>query len=248
MNGFLTLWRKELTSYFLSPVAYVVSIFFLVVMGAIFSLLVSVLADGPTGVTVMNLLFGSPFFWMTMMVVMPVLTMRLLAEEKRNGTIETLMTAPVSDLAVVLAKYASALGFYILMWLPTVAYLLLLRQFSAMMAPVDLGPMAGGYLGALLVGMFYLALGLFCSALTSNQIVAAITSFAAIFGFFLLGLLDRATDQPVLQAVSACVSSYQHMLDFSRGAVDSRPVIFYLSSTVFLLFATVKALESRSWK
>ncbi len=248
MNGFLTLWRKELTSYFLSPVAYVVSIFFLVVMGAIFSLLVSVLADGPTGVTVMNLLFGSPFFWMTMMVVMPVLTMRLLAEEKRNGTIETLMTAPVSDLAVVLAKYASALGFYILMWLPTVAYLLLLRQFSAMMAPVDLGPMAGGYLGALLVGMFYLALGLFCSALTSNQIVAAITSFAAIFGFFLLGLLDRATDQPVLQAVSSCVSSYQHMLDFSRGAVDSRPVIFYLSSTVFLLFATVKALESRSWK
>ena len=248
MNGFLTLWRKELTGYFLSPVAYVVSIFFLVVMGAIFSLLVSVLADGPTGVTVMNLLFGSPFFWMTMMVVMPVLTMRLLAEEKRNGTIETLMTAPVSDLAVVLAKYAGALGFYVLMWLPTVAYLLLLRQFSAMMAPVDLGPMAGGYLGALLVGMFYLALGLFCSALTSNQIVAAITSFAAIFGFFLLGLLDRATDQPVLQAVSASVSSYQHMLDFSRGAVDSRPVIFYLSSTVFLLFATVKALESRSWK
>ncbi len=248
MNGFLTLWRKELTSYFLSPVAYVVSIFFLVVMGAIFSLLVSVLADGPTGVTVMNLLFGSPFFWMTMMVVLPTLTMRLLAEEKRNGTIETLMTAPVSDLAVVLAKYAGALGFYVLMWLPTVAYLLLLRQFSAMMAPVDLGPMAGGYLGALLVGMFYLAIGLFCSALTSNQIVAAITSFAAIFGFFLLGLLDRVTDQPVLQAVSACVSSYQHMLDFSRGAVDSRPVIFYLSSTVFLLFATVKALESRSWK
>lgn len=248
MNAFLTLWRKEFAGYFLSPVAYLVSIFFLVVMGAIFSLLVSVLADGPAGVAIMNLLFGSPFFWMTMLVVAPVLTMRLLAEEKRSGTLETLMTAPVRDSAVVLAKYAGALSFYALMWLPTAAYLVVLRQFSAMMAPVDLGPMAGGYLGALLVGMFYLALGLFCSALTSNQIVAAIAGFAAMFGFFLLGLVDWITAHPTLQAVGAAVSSYQHMLDFSRGAVDSRPVVFYLSGTALLLYATVKVVEARNWK
>lgn len=248
MNGFLTLWRKELTGYFLSPVAYVVSIFFLVVMGAIFSLLVSVLADGPAGVTVMNLLFGSPFFWMTMLVVMPVLTMRLLAEEKRTGTIETLMTAPVPDTAVVLAKYAGALSFYLLMWLPTAAYLLVLRQFSSMMDPVDFGPLAGGYLGVLLVGMFYLAIGLLCSALTSNQIVAAITGFAVMISFFLFGLLDMVSANPALQAVSAALSSYQHMLDFSRGAVDTRPLVLYLTGTAWLLYATVKVVEARRWK
>ncbi len=248
MNGFLTLWRKELTGYFLSPVAYVVTIFFLVVMGAIFSLLVSVLADGPAGVTIMNLLFGSPFFWMAMLVIIPVLTMRLFAEERRSGTLETLLTAPLSDPAVVLAKYAGAVSFYVLMWLPTVAYVLILRQFSAMMAPVDFGPMAGGYLGALLVGLFYLAIGLFCSALTSNQMVAAITAFAAMITLFLLGLLEMVTPSPALQAVSACVSSYHHMLDFSRGAVDSRPIVFYLSGTALMLFATVKVVQSRSWK
>jgi ABC-2 type transport system permease protein len=248
MSAFLTLWRKELTGYFLSPVAYVVTIFFLMVMGAIFSLLVSVLADGPTGVTIMNLLFGSPFYWMTMLMIVPVLTMRLLAEEKRSGTIETLMTAPIGDVAVVLAKYAGVLSFYILMWLPTVGYVVILRQFSAMMAPIDFGPLAGGYLGALLVGMFYLSIGLFCSALTSNQIVAAIMTFTGMMGLFLLGLLDYVTHRELLQAVGASVSSYQHMLDFSRGAIDTRPVLFYLSGTAFMLFATVKVVETRSWK
>ena len=248
MRALLTLWRKELTGYFLSPVAYVVTIFFLMVMGAIFSLLVSVLADGPTGVTIMNLLFGSPFYWMTMLVMMPALTMRLLAEEKRAGTLETLLTAPISDLSVVLAKYLGALSFYILMWLPTVAYVLILRQYSSMMAPVDWGPLAGGYLGALLVGMFYLSIGLFCSALTSNQVVAATISFAIMIGLFLIGLLDLVSQRALWQAISSSVSSYQHMLDFSRGAIDTRPVMFYLSGTALMLFATVKVVEARSWK
>lgn len=248
MNAFLTLWRKELTGYFLSPVAYIVTIFFLVVMGAIFSLLVSVLAQGPAGVTMMNLLFGSPFYWMTMLVVLPVLTMRLLAEEKKTGTIETLMTAPVSDAAVVLAKFAGVCSFYVIMWLPTVLYLFVLRHFSSLMAPIDLGPMAGGYLGALLVGLFYLSIGLLCSALTSNQIVSAITSFAVMIILFLGGLVDYLTDEPALQAVCQHISSYQHMLDFSRGLIDSRPIVFYLSGTALLLFAAVKVVESRQWK
>lgn len=248
MNAFLTLWRKELTGYFLSPVAYIVTIFFLVVMGAIFSLLVSVLAQGPAGVTMMNLLFGSPFYWMTMLVVLPVLTMRLLAEEKKTGTIETLMTAPVSDAAVVLAKFAGVSSFYVIMWLPTVLYLFVLRHFSSLMAPIDLGPMAGGYLGALLVGLFYLSIGLLCSALTSNQIVSAITSFAVMIILFLGGLVDYLTDEPALQAVCQHISSYQHMLDFSRGLIDSRPIVFYLSGTALLLFAAVKVVESRQWK
>lgn len=248
MSGFATLWRKEITGYFLSPVAYIVTIFFLVVMGSIFSLLVSVLADGPAGVTVMNLLFGSPFFWMTMLVLAPVLTMRLFAEEKKSGTIETLMTAPVTDTAVVLAKFAGALSFYAFMWLPTVIYLFILNYYSAAMAPLDPGPIAGGYLGALLIGMFYLSIGLFCSALTSNQIVSAIITFAVMLLLFLAGLLDYVIRDDLVRSISAHLSSYSHMLEFSRGAIDSRPVVYYLSGTALMLFATVKVVEARNWK
>lgn len=248
MSAFLTLWRKELTGYFLSPIAYIVTIFFLVVMGVIFSLLVSVLAEGPAGVTIMNLLFGSPFFWMTMLVIVPVLTMRLLAEEKKSGTIESLLTAPVSDTSVVLAKYAGALSFYAVMWLPTVAYVFVLRHFSALMAPIDLGPMAGGYLGALLIGMFYLSIGLFCSSLTGNQMVAAIISFAAMIVIFLGGLLDYLSRVEWVRTVSGHISSYQHMLDFSRGQLDSRPIVFYVTGTLLMLFATIKVVEARHWK
>lgn len=248
MSAFLTLWRKELTTYFLSPIAYIVMIFFLVVMGVIFSLLVSVLAEGPAGVTIMNLLFGSPFYWMTMLVLAPVLTMRLFAEEKKSGTIETLMTAPVSDTAVVLSKFAGAVSFYVFMWLPTAFYVFILHHFSAEMAPPDLGPMAGGYLGALLIGMFYLSIGLCCSALTSNQIVAAIITFAVMIVLFLTGLLDYVAHGAWVQAVSAHLSSYSHMLEFSRGSIDSRPVVYYLSGTALMLFATVKIVEARNWK
>lgn len=248
MNGFLTLWRKELTGYFLSPIAYIVTIFFLVVMGTIFSLLVSVLAEGPAGVTVMNLLFGSPFYWMTMLVLVPVLTMRLFSEEKKSGTIETLLTAPVTDTAVVLAKFAGALSFYAFMWLPTVVYLFILHHYSAAMAPLDPGPLAGGYFGALLSGMFYLSIGLFCSSLTSNQIVAAIITFAAMLLLFLTGLLDYVMRDDLARAISAHVSSYNHMLEFSRGAIDSRPIVYYLTGTALMLFATVKIVEARNWK
>ena len=248
MSAFLTLWRKELTGYFLSPMAYIVMIFFLLVMGSIFSLLVSVLAEGPAGVTIMNLLFGSPFFWMTLFVLVPVLTMRVFAEEKKSGTIETLLTAPVSDTAVVLAKFAGALGFYAFMWLPTAVYIFILQYFSADMAPPDPGPLAGGYLGALLIGMFYIAIGVCCSALTSNQIVSAIITFAVMLVLFLAGLLDFVARGEVVQAVSAHLSSYSHMLEFSRGTIDSRPVVYYLSGTALMLFATVKILEARNWK
>ncbi len=248
MSAFLTLWRKELTTYFLSPVAYIVMIFFLVVMGTIFSLLVSVLADGPAGVTVMNLLFGSPFFWMTMLVLAPLLTMRLLSEEKRSGTIETLMTAPVSDAAVVLAKFAGALSFYVCMWLPTALYVFILHHFSAEMAPPDFGPLLGGYFGALLIGMFYLSIGLCCSALTSNQIVSAMITFAVMLVLFLAGLMDYVARGDWALAVSTHLSSYSHMLEFSRGTLDSRPIVYYLSGTALMLFATVKIVEARNWK
>ena len=248
MRAFLTLWRRELEAYFLSPIAYVMTIFFLVIMGFSFWMLVSVMAQGPAGVTVMQELFGSFFFWIAMLIVVPVLTMRLFAEEKRSGTIESLMTAPVTDTAVVLAKYAGAFGFFIVMWLPTIAYAYILKAFSPLSAPVDLGPMAGGYLGAFLLGSFYISVGLFASSLTNNQIVAAITSFAIICMAFFGGFLTFFARSEGLRSVAAYFSSVSHMLDFSRGAVDTRPIVLCISATALMLFATVKVIESRKWK
>lgn len=248
MRAFLTLWRKELGGYFLSPIAYVTTIFFLVVMGFSFWLLANVLVDGPVGVGVMQALFDSLFFWIGVLIVVPIITMKLFADEKRSGTLELLMTAPVNDTAVVLAKYAAALGFYVVMWVPTVAYAFILQAFTPLTTSVDLGPMAGGYLGALCVGAFYLSVGLFASALTSNQIIAAITSFALFGVYFFTGLLAYVGRSDQVRDVVGYASALIHMEDFARGAIDSRPIILYLSCTVFMLFATVKALESRKWK
>ena len=248
MNAFLTLWRKEVGSYFLSPIAYVVTIFFLVVMGFSFWMMASALVQGPTGVTVMNELFASFFFWLTLLIVVPVLTMRLISEEKKAGTIETLMTAPVSDVAIVLAKFAGVLTFFILMWLPTLLYVLVLKEFSSSMAPIDMGPILGGYLGAFLVGSFYLAIGLFCSSVTSNQIVAAIMCFALITVAFFAGFMSFLAQTDLVKNIGEYISSLNHMLEFSLGAFDTRPVVLYVTGTLFMLFATVKVVEARRWK
>jgi len=244
MRAFLMLWRREVAAYFLSPIAYITTIFFLVIMGFSFWLLANVMASGPAGAAVMRELFCSFFFWLCLLIVVPVLTMRLLAEERRVGTLETLMTAPVSEAAVVLGKFAGALTFFAVMWIPTAAYVWILRTFSAASAPVDFGAVAAGYLGTLLVGMFYLAVGLFCSALTRNQIVAAIMAFALIGIAFLAGFLPYLS-RSAWSHVGLYLSSVSHMLDFARGAVDTRPVVLYLSSTAFFLFATARVLAAR---
>jgi ABC-2 type transport system permease protein len=248
MRAFFTLWRKEIAAYFLSPIAYVMMIFFLVVMGFSFWLLADLLVQGEVGTTVMKELFGSIFFWIAMLILVPVLTMRLFAEEKRSGTIETLMTAPVTDTAVVLAKYAGALTFFVIIWMPTAAYAYVLKSFSPLTAPIDLGPMLSGYLGAFLVGAMYIAIGLFCSSLTSNQIVSAIVCFAVICVAFFTGFIAFISRSETLREGFAYVSSVSHMLDFSRGAVDTRPVVLCVTATALMLFATVKVIESRKWK
>lgn len=248
MKAFLPLWRRELAAYFLSPIAYTTAAFFLVVMGFSFWFLVALLIQGQPGVNAMNELFGSIFFWISLLVVTPALTMRLLAEERRSGTLETLMTAPVTDPEVVLSKYAGALTFFVLLWLPTLLYAFFLRRFSAESVPIDLGPMLGGYLGAFLVGAFYLSVGLFCSALTRNQIVASMSCFAALCLLFFSGFVPYLATNPILREIGGYGSSVAHMLDFSRGSIDTRPIVLYLSGTLFMLFATVKAVEARKWK
>jgi len=248
VNSFFVLWRKELGGYFHSPVAYATMAFFLGVMGLVFYFLVSVLAEGVPGISVMNLMFGSPFYWMTMMVVIPLLTMRLFAEERRMGTLESLLTAPISDAAVIGAKFAGVMSFYTIMWLPTLLFLLSLQFFSAESPPIDPGALAGGYLGALLSGALFLSMGMLCSLTTSNQIIAAITCFALMIMFFFGSFLEYMSYHAWAIAIAETVSPHRHLVEFSRGTIDTRPIVLYVTGTIFFLFSATRILESRQWK
>jgi ABC-2 type transport system permease protein len=154
----------------------------------------------------------------------------------------------VTDTAIVLGKFAGALSFYLLLWLPTAAYALILHRFSASSMPVDPGPLLCGYLGALLVGAFYLSAGLLCSAITGNQIVAAMTCFALLTMLFFTGFLGDILHNETTRRVCDYLSSVKWMGDFARGVIDTRPVVFHLSGTLLLLFITVRIVESRRWK
>ncbi len=249
MRTLLTLWRREVSAYFLSPIAYVVMVFFLILMGLSFWMLVTILAQGPSSAGVMRVLFGeSLFFWLAILLVVPVSTMRLFAEEKKAGTIESLMTAPVEDAKVVLAKYFGALAFFIILWIPTTLYAGVLAYFSPHTAPVDWGSMTATYLGVGCIGACYLSIGLFTSAITRSQAVAAMISFSVLCGLFFAGFIPYYARIPWMQEVGRYISSVMHMMEFSRGVVDTRPLVFYLTLTLLMLFATVKVVESRKWR
>lgn len=248
MRLFLTLWRRELWAYFLSPIAYVIMAFFLILMGLSFWTLLMILAQGPASTGVMRVLFGeSLFFWLALLLVVPVTTMRLFAEEKRSGTIETLMTAPITDGKIVWAKYCGALSFYVLLWIPTTAYVALLAHFSPHAAPIDWGSMAATYIGVGLVGACYLSIGLFSSAISRNQAVSAMICFSVLCALFFAGFIHSYARVPWMQEFGRYISAVLHMTEFSRGVVDTRPLVFYLTITLLMLFATVKVLESRKW-
>ncbi len=249
MRQFFVLLKREISSYFLSPIAYVMICFFMAVMGLGFWTLITVLVEGARQMTVMRTMLGeSIFFWIVMLIAVPVTTMRIFAEERRSGTFESLMTAPVRDATVVLAKYFGAFFFFVVMWLPTLSYIWILRHFSPGGEAVDIGTVLSSYLGVLLLSAAYLSVGILTSALTRSQIAAAIICFTMIFTAFLAGFVPYFFSNTVAQSVGDYFSSIGHMIDFSRGAVDTRPIVLYLSITVLTLFVTVRVVESRRWK
>lgn len=246
MNGVLATLERELRAYFFSPLAYVVAFFLLAGNGIVFALILAFLNDpmAPAG-RPLDLFFGGTFFfWLLVTAMAPVLTMRLLAEEKRSGSIEVLMTAPVTEGQVVAGKYLAALLFYAFLWLPTLAY----PAIVATGTEVDWGVVAGGYLGILLVGALFLAAGTFASAMTSNQIVAAVMSFAILFALFAASLVEYLVTDPGLQEALRYLSVPQHMEELARGIVDTRRLVFYATATLFFLFLSAKALEARKWR
>lgn len=248
MNVFLSLLKKELRTCFYSPIAYVVMFFFWALTGGNFIWLVSQLAHGESLTMAAQLMFSGPLLTFALPVIVPLITMRLFAEEKKLGTLEALLTTSVRVPELVLAKFFGALIFYFILWLPAIVYVYTQNYLCPpeVIGFPDGGALRAGTLGVALVGALYIAVGLFMSSLTSNQIVAAIGGFAILFGSF-LGLMYMAytAQHPTVRIIGQYFSSFAHMLDFSRGVVDSRIVIMYVSHAVWFLFASVKVIESK---
>lgn len=245
MNRFWALWLREATSNFRTSIAYVVGVFFLLITGFSFWLMSAHLAQGAVEGDLTGLLFGSPWFWLAMLIVTPLLTMRLFAEERRTGTLEVLMSAPVTETEVVLAKFAGAFSTFLLLWIPTLAYGAILRRCGGQLPPLDWGAVAAGYLGTALIGAFFLSVGLLGSMLTRHQVVAAMVCLAALGLLLSAGLLPFYFHSGPLQQVSRVVSAPLHMMDFATGVVDTRTVVWYLGATVLLLFVSIRILEAR---
>lgn len=235
---------RELLICFFSPLAWVVLTLFLLVQGYGFYLIVELRnqPQGPQGPLLQYLFGGTFFYWLFIIVVVALLTMRLIAEERRHGTLEVLLAAPVREAEVVLGKFLSVLLFYVFLWLPTLVYMVLAHRFAGP-AGLDPGMVAGGYLGTLLCGAAALAIGLGASALARNQVVAALITFTLLTGFLLLGPLELFVEVPWIRHLASYCNIFEHMEDFARGIVDSRHLVLYLSIGTFGLVAAVTALR-----
>jgi ABC-2 type transport system permease protein len=246
MKGLQATFLREMRAYFVSPLAYLVMFFFLIYNGAVFAIIMSFLNNpaAPGTERPLDNLFQGFFFWVLMLFLATVLTMRLISEELRSGSIEVLMTAPVTEAQVVVGKYLAALGFYCALWLPTVAYAGIVARYSH----VDWGPIAGGYLGVFLIGALFLAVGVLFSALTRSQLLAAIMTFAVLFLLFVIGLLENLFNNETAKRILGYVDLYGHMDELHRGIVDTRHLVYYGSAIFFFLFLASRALADRKWR
>ena len=237
MRNTMAIAFKEFKSYLASPMAYVVTGIFLALTGFLFSI-------SPTTYYETSIR-GLWEFWgvLLLLLLACVLTMRLLAEEKKMGTLELLLTAPVRDSEVIVGKFLGSLGILTAMLALTLYYPLLLWLFG----DPDWGPIATGYLGLFLVGCTSLAVGLFASSLTSNQIVAAVVAGGIICALWFVSLLADLLPEAMGEVVSY-LSLYYHFSDFLAGVIDTRGIIYYLSITVLFLFLAIRSLESSRWR
>jgi ABC-2 type transport system permease protein len=247
--------RKEMRLYFGSPVAYVVFTFFLLISGWFFSQIFLYYNDISMR-SFMQPQFGQnlnvtenvmrPLFTNMSVVLLffvPMLTMRLFAEEKRAGTMELLLTYPVRDGEILAGKYLAAAALYVVLLVLTLLYPGLVAYFTR----VEWGPVLTGYLGLVLVGAAFLAVGLLMSSLTENQIVAGFGTFGVLLSFWVIGWgaeFAGGTLRTVLQYLSVT----EHMDGFSRGIIDTKDLVYYGSAIALALFFTLRSLESKRWR
>lgn len=251
MRLFLTLFFKELRSFFYSPIAYVVLALVMVINGLSFRAGITMLEKGPQMSSIVTWTFSSQWFWLSYFFVFPLLTMRLFAEEKKLGTWETLCTAPVRTWQIVLAKYGAAVFFYCLLWVPSLANFAIFQTMTQGAAVIPPGALYGTYLLLFFMGLFNLAIGCLASSLTANQIVAAVVAFTGSLVHFLIGafiLYFMRAGQKAFVDFVYYIASVKHIETFTNGLLDTRPLVYYFSLSVLLLVITHQVLEFRRWR
>jgi len=240
----LPVFKRELSQYFNTPLGFIYIDVFLLLTGFFFFELFKFFTAEQA--TLRNLFVLLPWIYL---FFVPAISMRLLAEDKKIGTVEVLMTLPLRDWEVVLAKYLAAFIFLTIALLVTFPLVFVVARAAATGVTLDYGPIYGGYLAAILMGGAFLAVGIFFSSLTDNQIVAFILSVVAMAVFLLIGIPDVVDYfPPALQRFVLNISLVSHFQSVGRGVIDSRDMIYYLSIIFLFLYATIRSVESRKWK
>lgn len=254
MRNVLAIANKEFRSYFASPIAYILIGLFSLLFGWFFYVFLMAFVQqseqmmqfGGGGGPNVNQMMIRGLFQNTAVIilfVMPMITMRTYSEEKRSGTIELLLTSPVTDLEIIIGKFLGALALYAAMLLVTMFYIAILFRIGN----PEWRPIVAGYLGLLLMGGCFLSTGLFISSLTKNQIVAGFLTFATFLMLWIINWMGESSG-PTTRDVLNYLSITEHFDDFSRGVIDTKHLVYYLSFITFGLFLTAKSVDSERWR
>jgi ABC-2 type transport system permease protein len=252
MNNILAIAQKEIRSYFSSPIGYVIVGLFALLFGWFFYAYLGffvknseqmMMQGRPPNLNqdmIRSVLLNSAVI---ILFIMPMITMRTYSEEKRSGTIELLLTSPVSDVEIILGKFFGAMGLYAAMLGVTVLYMAILFWFGN----PEWKPIAAGYLGLLLMGGCFISMGLLVSSLTKNQIVAGVSTFALFLFLWVINWIGESAG-PTGREIVSYLSITEHFDDFARGVIDTKHLIYYLSFITFGLFLTAKSVDSERWR
>jgi gliding motility-associated transport system permease protein len=252
VRNIMAIANKELRSYFSSPIAYIIIGFFLLPFGVFFYLyltafvrqsLQSAQFGGAMNINQQVIRYVLQNASVIILFIMPMITMRTYSEEKRSGTIELLLTSPVTDLEIILGKFFGALGLYLAMLAVTLPYMGILFYYGN----PEWRPLIAAYLGLVLMGGAFVSLGLLISSTTNNQIVAGIVSFVVFLLLWIVGWFADSAG-PTIGPITSWLSITEHFDDFSKGIIDTKHVLYYLSLITFGLFLTAKSVDTERWR
>jgi len=256
MQKFFALYKKELQITFSNPIAYAVIIVFMVLSGYFFMNIANYYAlfslrsmnQYYRNMMDLNMVQGifRPYFnnmAVVLLLIIPLITMRIFAEEKREGTIELLFTYPVSDFTIVISKFLSALTIFLLMLIGSLSSFLILKTITS----YEIGPVFSGFLGLFLLGSAFIMMGVFISSLTESQIVAAVISFGVLLIFWVIGWSAQSAG-PFMSKVLLNLSIIEHFDNFAKGLLDTTDLFYYINLTILFFFLTLRILETKQWR
>lgn len=232
------IYKKELRSYFLTPIGYVFIGIFLLIGGVLFTG-----TNLLNGIGDMRYLFGNIWLMLSFVLLIPVLTMRTLAEEKNAKTDQLLLTAPISVSSIVIGKVLAAITVYTIALVIMLLYPIIMSFFTTL----AWGEVIGNYIGYFLMGAAFVSIGVYISSLTENQLIAAVSTFGILLALFLIDMFSGVINQPILKVIVEWISVNRQFYDFTSGIIKLESVIYYLSIVALFTFLTVRHIENRRW-